>query len=159
MRFVLLALLLFSLTTPCRTILAASAPLPSPGPREKCPVCGMFVAKFPDWTAAVVRTDGSVLYCDGVKDLLRLLHEPPRYGLSLPQADIAGIRVKDYYSLEGIDGSSAFYVLGSDILGPMGKELIPFARRAEAMEFMRDHKGRQILSLTEVTPAILASLD
>ncbi len=158
MRYVLLALLL-CLSLPEPSALAASVPLPAPGAREKCPVCGMFVAKFPDWTAAVVRKDGRIHYCDGVKDLLRLLQEPARYGLSLSQADIAAIQVKDYYSLEVIDGSSAFYVLGSDVLGPMGKELIPFARRAEAMEFMRDHKGRQILTLTEVTPAILESLD
>ena len=33
--------------------LQAGEALPKPGPKDKCPVCGMFVAKYPDWTAAV----------------------------------------------------------------------------------------------------------
>ena len=53
----------------------------------------------------------------------------------------------DYYALEPIDGRTAFYVVGSDVFGPMGKELIPFAQRAQAEEFLKDHKGRAILHL------------
>ena len=32
----------------------------------KCPVCGMFVAKYPDWTATSSFKDGSVSYYDGL---------------------------------------------------------------------------------------------
>jgi hypothetical protein len=38
-----------------------------PGPKDKCPVCGMFVAKYPDWVAALVFSDGSTVFFDGVK--------------------------------------------------------------------------------------------
>ena len=40
-----------------------------------------------------------------------------------------------------IDGRSAHYVVGSDVTGPMGKELIPFATREAALEFSKDHGG------------------
>ena len=58
-----------------------------------------------------------------------------------------------------IDGFKAFYVVGSDIYGPMGRELIPFEKEADAREFMKDHKGNRVLKLISVTPDILKSLD
>ena len=58
--------------------------------------------------------------------------------------------VTDYYSLEPIDGRAAFYVIGSDVFGPMGKELVPFARREDAEEFLRDHSGRRIIVFDEI---------
>jgi copper chaperone NosL len=50
-------------------------------------------------------------------------------------------------------------VIGSDILGPMGKELIPFEKEADAKAFMRDHRGKAILKFTEVTAATLKELE
>jgi len=38
--------------------------------RAKCPVCGMFVAKYPDWTASARFKDGTTYYYDGPKDML-----------------------------------------------------------------------------------------
>jgi nitrous oxide reductase accessory protein NosL len=38
---------------------------------------------------------------------------------------------------------SAYYVLGSDIYGPMGRELIPFEKEADAKEFIKDHQENQ----------------
>ena len=58
-----------------------------------------------------------------------------------------------------IDGREAFYVLGSDVYGPMGKELIPFEKETEARGFLKDHGGRSILRYREVTPAVLKLLD
>ncbi len=31
----------------------------TPKPTDKCPVCGMFVSKYPDWVAQVVYRDGA----------------------------------------------------------------------------------------------------
>lgn len=142
-------------------LLAGPAPagsVPTPGPRDKCPVCGMFVAKYPDWTASIQFKDGSRSYFDGVKDLLKFYLAPDKYG-SRPGSLPVAIGVKDYYSLEMVDGRNAYYVIGSDVLGPMGKELIPFARQADAAEFLRDHRGTRILRFKELTPAILRQLE
>ena len=40
-----------------------------PSPKDKCPVCGMFVAKYPDFVAQVIFQDGSYAVFDGAKDL------------------------------------------------------------------------------------------
>ena len=37
---------------------AAAVDLPAPGPRDICQVCGMFVAKYPDWIATILFADG-----------------------------------------------------------------------------------------------------
>jgi len=44
--------------------------------------------------------------------------------------DIDSIYVTDYYNLTLIDGYQAFYVVGSNVYGPMGKELIPLEKGA-----------------------------
>ncbi|HEX9181441.1 MAG TPA: nitrous oxide reductase accessory protein NosL [Burkholderiales bacterium] len=65
----------------------------------------------------------------------------------------------EYYGLTRVDARKAYYVTGSDVLGPMGHELVPVANRADAEEFLRDHKGRRILGFDEVTAALIAELD
>jgi hypothetical protein len=50
-------------------------------------------------------------------------------------------------------------VIGSDVLGPMGHELVPHDSSEEAREFMQDHKGRRVLRFEEVTPELLKALD
>ena len=48
---------------------------------------------------------------------------------------------------------------GSDVLGPMGHELVPLASRQEAEEFMADHKGKRVLTFDQVSAEILKALD
>jgi copper chaperone NosL len=130
-----------------------------PTPKDKCPVCGMFVSKYPDWVAQGVFRDGSRLFFDGVKDMMKFFLNPSAFASSRSRLEKAAFFVKDYYSLESIDGTRAFFVIGSDIFGPMGKELIPFERESEAQEFLKDHKGKRILRFQEITPEMLKTLD
>ena len=65
----------------------------------------------------------------------------------------------DFYNLEKIEARKALYVIGSDVMGPMGPELVPLATRADAEDFLKDHKGRRILRYDEVTPKIVAKVD
>ena len=130
-----------------------------PKPADKCPVCGMFVAKYPDFLAQVLYADGTYALFDGAKDLFKYLFALDKYAAGKGQADIASVYVTDYYSLRPVDGRSAWYVVGSDVFGPMGRELIPFAREAEAREFLRDHAGTELLRFDGVTPALVGKLD
>jgi nitrous oxide reductase accessory protein NosL len=130
-----------------------------PGPRDLCPVCGMVVAKYPNWIASVVWRDGHAHHFDGAKDLFKFLFDPARYAPGHRTQDIARIVVTEYYDLKRIDARQAWYVIGSDTLGPMGHELIPFASRADAEEFMRDHKGRRILGFEHIGRELPGALD
>ncbi|MGQ9656128.1 MAG: nitrous oxide reductase accessory protein NosL, partial [Thermodesulfobacteriota bacterium] len=81
-------------------------------------------------------------------------YEPKRQG-----SDIQAIYVTEYYSLEPIEAQRAFFVTGSDVYGPMGKELIPLARESDAKQFMKDHGGKRLLRFDEVTVKLLKELD
>ena len=132
---------------------------PAPGPKDTCPVCGMFVSLYPDWVATVVYRDGHAHHFDGAKDLFKYLLNLPKYAPGHAQADIAAIGVTEYYNISRIDARTAWYVIGSDTLGPMGHELVPLATQAEAEEFQRDHQGKRTVRFDEVTPALLDQLD
>lgn len=149
-------LLALSLVAPARS---EGLQLPTPGAKETCPVCGMFVALYPDWTATVLYQDGHAHYFDGAKDLFKYLLNLPKYAPGHQQADIAAIGVTEYYGVTRIDARAAWYVIGSDVLGPMGHELIPLATQAEAEDFQRDHKGKRRVRFDEVNPALLEQLD
>jgi len=58
-----------------------------------------------------------------------------------------------------IDGLKAFYVIGSDVYGPMGRELIPFGSRSDAEEFRKDHQGKAVLEFNGITPDAVKGLD
>lgn len=132
---------------------------PKPGPRDLCPVCGMLVSKYPNWTATVVWKDGHAHHFDGAKDMFKFLHDLAKYAPGHPQENIAGMFVTDFYNLAKMDARKALYVTGSDVLGPMGHELVPLATREDAADFMRDHKGRRVLGFGEVTRDVAAGLD
>ena len=55
--------------------------LPAPGPGDTCPVCGMFVAKYSDWVATLVWTDGTAVHFDGAKDFFKYLFDMEKYAL------------------------------------------------------------------------------
>jgi len=130
-----------------------------PASKDKCPVCGMFVAKYPDFLAEIIFKDGTYAVFDGAKDMFKYYFDLKKYGRVKRHEDIDSIYVTDYYSLQLIDGFKAYYVTGSDIYGPMGKELIPIAQEKDAKEFMKDHNGKSILRFEKVTPEIVRRLD
>jgi copper chaperone NosL len=153
-RLALLAVLLW--VSPVR---AGEVVTPPPAPNAVCPVCGMFVAKFPEWVASVVYKDGHAHHFDGAKDMFKFLASPKQYVPAHRPEDVATVAVTDYYAVTRIDAHGAFYVIGSDVLGPMGHELVPLTTRAEAEEFLRDHQGKAILTFDQVTPALIERLD
>ncbi len=126
---------------------------------DKCPVCGMFVSRYPDWTASATFRDGTSVWFDGAKDLFKFLADPGWFLPGRKVGDILSVTVTDYYAVTPVDARKAFFVLGGDVLGPMGKELVPFANRAEAEEFLRDHKGKRILRFADVDRAVLDGLE
>jgi len=144
----------------CSTAAAAGEKQPqkyrpaAPAAADKCAVCGMFVAKYPGWIAEIIFKDGSAVFFDGPKDLFTCYFNIKKYVPQKSREDIAAMYVTSYYSGAFIDAATAFYVLGSDISGPMGKELIPCASREEAGEFMKDHKGEKILAFKQLSPRL-----
>ena len=132
---------------------------PEPGQKDRCPVCGMFVYKYPDWIATVVLDNNTVLFFDGAKDLFKFYFDLKKYHPDVERENIADIYVTEYYDVKPIHARRAFYVIGSDVYGPMGRELIPLASEADARQFMQDHKGKRILKFDKITSAVIQKLD
>jgi len=130
-----------------------------PSAKDKCPVCGMFAAKYPDFLAQILFKDGSYAVFDGTKDMFKYYFNLKKYNPKKRLEDIDSVYVTDYYNLALIDGYQAFYVTGSDVFGPMGKELIPLEKEADAKEFMKDHKGKFLFKFKGVTMEVVKQLD
>jgi copper chaperone NosL len=129
-----------------------------PAATDKCAVCGMFVAKFPNFAAQIHFKDGKVFYFDGSKDLFTFYHNLTKYAPGRKSTDIAQLVVTGYYDLRPLDATSAWFVAGSNVNGPMGSELIPFAKEASAYSFAKDHAGKRVLRFKEITPAVFKGL-
>lgn len=117
---------------------------------EKCPVCGMFLYKYPTWIARIHYKNESFGF-DGIKDMMKYYFEH--------KEQIEAMLVQEYYTQETIEAREAFFVLGSDVYGPMGNELIAFRDKKSAEQFLFDHKGRVILRFEALTPEQIYKLD
>lgn len=134
------------------------------GPRQptatsRCPVCGMLVGRHLDWLAQIVLAEDEVLWFDGAKDLFRFLLDPEGPPTAARAREVGVAFFTGYYDRKPIRARDAHFVIGSDVLGPMGAELVPLASREEAEEFLRDHGGSGILGFDEVTWQVLSRLD
>jgi copper chaperone NosL len=99
--------------------------------------------------AGATSTDGATLAFDSAKCLFRyrLAHE--------------GLRdawVTDYYARTHRPITTAFFVVGSDVMGAMGADLVALSSREEAERFSREHHGTSILALDQVDRAVVDRL-
>ncbi|MGY6216219.1 nitrous oxide reductase accessory protein NosL [Methylolobus aquaticus] len=144
---------------PIRYAEAEPAGVPVLKKTDRCPVCGMFVYKYPKWVGQIVFKDGSSYFYDGAKDLFKHYFDVAKYTPAKSAGEITYMYVTDYYEVELIEAKTAFYVLGSNVLGPMGHELLPFKDEESAQEFLEDHRGTSVVRFPQVTLPLVMSLD
>lgn len=134
----------------------------------ECPVCGMVIGgpkrqgasvTFKDGhlagfhgVAAAVFKDGRVVGFEGARCLFIYNSVPQTYNVDVK--DIARQFVTDFTTKKIIDLSQAFLVLGSNVKGPMGYELIPFSSQEDATKFAAENDGKWIVQLHEVARSI-----
>jgi len=111
----------------------------------------MFIYKFPAWATMMIQGEKRYFF-DGVKDMMKFYFEQKEH------SDIH-LYVKDYYTKEIFDFSKGYGVIGSDIYGPMGDEIIPFLSKEDAEDFLMDHQAKEILPFSKITKKIVWSLD
>jgi len=101
----------------------------------------MYPARYPEWQQQIVFKDQSMAAFDGGKCLFRYLLNMAMSDATRTPADVAMVWVKDFRTGTWTDGTKATYVVGSRVMGPMGKEIIPFADQAAAEEFLQQNGG------------------
>ncbi len=131
-----------------------------PSMDAKCPVCGMMPAKYPEWQAQVVLKNGERYHFDSPRDMFRFVlglnskNEPRKW---IDSSEIAALFVTDYSTAQYIDATRAYYVKDSEVRGPMGRDLVPFAKKEEASNFASQHGG-EVLAYKEVTVEVIKTL-
>ena len=122
---------------------------------EKCPICGMFVYKYPKWASQIFYKNNSEekhYSFDGVKDMMKFYFD-------FNKKNITKILVRDYYSQKAIDAKDAYFVVGSDVYGPMGDEFIPFSSEKKAKIFYIDHRGSTVIKFSDILEDEVYKLD
>lgn len=117
--------------------------------RPRCAECGMLADADPRFAAGAERGDEALRF-DTPKCLFRYLAGERGAGARDPW-------VTSYYDQHRLAADRAAYVVGSDVRGPMGDDLIPLEDRAAAEQFVADHGGR-IVEHGAIDAALLESL-
>jgi len=137
---------------------AMLAPRPIPAD-ARCPVCGMYPARFSRWATQSIFKDGAAHYFDSPLDLFVFLQGIDRYDRRYTPDDVAISFVTDVESGQLIDAEDAFFVHGSSALGPMRDADLPaFASREAADGFIRSRNGR-VLTFMQITPELIQSIN
>jgi nitrous oxide reductase accessory protein NosL len=113
----------------------------------RCRHCGMRIDPASAWRAELV-LDGSATAFD-----------TPRCALTwrARSAKTATLRVQEYYERQWRGGEEVRFVVGGDVVGPMGPDLVP-VDPSRATKFIQDHGADRALRLDEVTTDVLADL-
>lgn len=124
----------------------------------RCPVCGMFPARAPEWAAQVVFANGDAQFFDSPLTLFLYLQDVGRYSRGRQADEIAARYVHDVATGGWIAAADAYYVHGSNALGPMrGGNLPAFASASAAQQFART-RGGAVLRADQLQPALLQTL-
>lgn len=118
--------------------------------RPRCAECGMYADVAPAFAAGAVSREGRTLRFDAPRCLFKWLASPAGQGAR-------GIWVTEHYAQRHVDVDSVMFVAGSDVIGPMGKDLIPVASTSVA-RFVDDHGG-SVYERSAIDASVLQTLD
>jgi nitrous oxide reductase accessory protein NosL len=110
---------------------------------KKCPLCGMYPARYPKFNCQIVFKDGSYEAFDSAIGLLVYLHFPDKTGAKLKP--IAGVYFKDYLKQGWLEAEKTFFVTGSEIRGPMGIQFLPVDSQQAAEQIKKQANGKDII--------------
>lgn len=122
------------------------------GPQDRCPNCAMLPVRHPKFSCAIKLKNDKTFYFCGHGCLLRAWSDPQRF-LNAPTESLDKMVVRNYFTGEQFDGAAAFWVIGSDVVGPMGPTPIPLATQKEVDAFKKRHGGKRVFRVKELNEA------
>lgn len=130
---------------------------PQPSADDRCAMCAMRVADHPEWVGAIELDNGTTFYFCSVRCTFGASLRSAEF-LQTDPSHIRRMRIPEYLVKDRwIDADSALLVIDSDVLGPMGLELVPASKQDDADVIVRRHGGR-IIRRSEVTLEVLRDL-
>jgi hypothetical protein len=116
---------------------------------RRCKNCGMRIDPASAWRTELVTSDGLVVEFDTP----RCAFASWRSGKTTATA----LRAQEYYARTWTPGGALVFAIGSDVVGPMGADLVPISPR-QAGKFLRDHGPDRVLQLDEITLQVVSAL-
>ena len=116
---------------------------------QRCKHCGMKIDPSSPWRADLVAADGTTTSFD-----------TPRCALTVwrsGKSQASSLRVQEYYERRWRNAEELRFVIGGDVVGPMGPDLVP-VDPARATKFIQDHGADRALRLDEVTTDVLGAM-
>jgi copper chaperone NosL len=123
-----------------------------PTEKDTCIVCGMYPAKFPKHHNQIWAKNGSTLHFCSTQCMVNFNADPSKYMKDPVKTKMAWLTLYSDGMYESVFG--VYYVVGSKVDGPMGKEAIPFKLKKKAEEFVSLNGGK-IVRFSQLTPALV----
>jgi copper chaperone NosL len=123
-----------------------------PGPEVRCPVCGMYPARYPGFRSQISTADGKHHHFCSSQCLVSYHANPQQYMKDAAKTTSIWVTVFQENSYEYAMG--LYYLVGSSIMGPMGKEAIPY-RNKSAAAASASKNGGKVVRFKELNPALV----
>ena len=108
----------------------------------------MLPARYPRFHCQIIFNNGTYEAFDSAAGLLVYLLFPEKTGMVLKKID--HIYFKDYVNEIWIESSRTYLVFGSDVMGPMGVELLPVDSMEMARNLSKRENGQEILHFDQI---------
>jgi nitrous oxide reductase accessory protein NosL len=119
------------------------------GGAGRCALCGMRVTRGNAFASGATEASGNAVLFDSVKCMFRWLGQ---------HADARDPWTTEHLSRTEHPARDLLYVMGTDIDGPMGADLVPVDTREHAEQIRTGHHGTRVLAFGEVTSDVLDEL-
>jgi len=133
----------------------AARPVPD---NARCPVCGMYPARSPDWAAQVIFSNGDVQFFDSPLSLFMYLAHVERYSPGRHAGEIVARYVTDVTSRTWISAEKSFFVHGSTARGPMRAGNLPAFASLETATGFAAQRGGKVLTYNAIDAKLIATL-
>ena len=126
-----------------------------PTENDRCQVCGMMPARFPDFRSQILTKDKRTIHFCSTSCLIKFKTDPLKYMDPVPQTMMTWVTVFPDGTFDYAGG--LYYVVGSPQMGSMGPEALPFRERATAQAFAGKNGGT-VVTFDELTPEKIGSM-
>jgi len=125
--------------------------------KTECLVRHIKVYKAPEWVAKIELQNGKKVFFSSPKSMFEFYFRPGKWfdvGVK-NEKDFKEILVTDFKTLKPVKAKGAFYIYGSNVIGPAGDDLVAFDSYAAAEEFSKKHNGKRILGFRDISDALI----
>ena len=115
------------------------------------------VYKSPAWVAKIELKNGKKVFFSSPKSMFEFYFQPGKwYDVGVQsENDFKDILVTDFKTLKPVKAKGAFFIYGTNVIGPAGDDLIAFDSYAAAEKFSKEHNGKRIMGFRDVSDALI----